>query len=259
MITVNDAKNGTVSTDKKNASAGQTVTITVTPDKGFTLETLTVLDKNGKEVEVKNLGNNKFSFKMPSGNVSISATFMEDNTMLNFFVDVKASDYFYDAVLWAAENGITNGTDAVHFSPFTHVTRAQVVTFLWRTAGCPEPEGDASKFADVEIGSYYEKAVAWAIEQVITKGTSDTTFSPDKVCTRGQIVTFLARFAGVKDEATGYTHGFTDVKATDYFNNAVAWAKDNKVTEGTSATTFSPNDDCTRAQVVTFLYRWMVK
>ena len=175
------------------------------------------------------------------------------------FTDVPVDQYFYNAVTWAAANGITEGTSATTFSPYAPVTRAQVVTFLWRTAGCPEPKGDASKFTDVEIGSYYEKAVAWAIEQVITKGTSATTFTPDAVCTRGQIVTFLARFAGVADDATGYTHGFTDVKATDYFNNAVAWAKDNKVTEGTSATTFSPNDDCTRAQVVTFLYRWMVK
>ncbi len=175
------------------------------------------------------------------------------------FTDVPVDQYFYNAVKWAAANGITEGTSAMTFSPYVPVTRAQVVTFLWRTAGCPEPKGDASKFTDVEIGSYYEKAVAWAIEQVITKGTSETTFSPDAVCTRGQIVTFLARFAGVADDATGYTHGFTDVKATDYFNNAVAWAKDNKVTEGTSATMSSPNDDCTRAQVVTFLYRWMVK
>ena len=254
-----NVKNGKVEVTPKNASAGSTVTITVTPDKGFTLETLTVLDKNGKEVEVKNLGNNKYSFKMPSSKVTISATFMEDNSMLNFFVDVDATKYYYDAVLWAAENNITKGTDAVHFSPNLGVTRAQVVTFLWRASGCPEPTGNASKFTDVVIGSYYEKAVAWAIEQGITKGTSDTTFSPDKVCTRGQIVTFLARFAGVKDEDKGYTHGFTDVKATDYYNNAVAWAKDNKVTEGTTPTTFSPNTDCTRAQVVTFLYRWMVK
>ena len=258
-ITGADTVNGKLTVDKKTASSGSTVTITVTPDKGFTLETLTVTDKNGKEIEVKNLGNNKYSFKMPSGKVTVKATFMEDNTMLNFFVDVKSTDYFYDAVLWAAENDITKGTDAVHFSPNMGTTRAQVVTFLWRAAGCPEPKGDAGKFVDVPANEYYAKAVAWAIEQVITKGTSETTFSPDVVCTRGQIVTFLARFAGVADEAAGYTHGFTDVKATDYFNNAVAWAKDNKVTEGTSATTFSPNTDCTRAQVVTFLYRWMVK
>ena len=174
------------------------------------------------------------------------------------FVDVPANEYFYDAVKWAVENGITTGVDAVHFGPEIGVTRAQVVTFLWRAAGKPVVNY-AMSFADVSGDAYYTEAVRWAVAEGITKGTSDTTFSPDKVCTRGQIVTFLARFAGVEDDASGYSHGFTDVKATDYYNNAVAWAKDNKVTEGTSATTFSPNTDCTRAQVVTFLYRWMVK
>ena len=258
-VAVNESVHGSVSADKMSATSLNTVTVTVTPDEGFTLENLTVLDKNGKEVEIKDLGNGKYSFKMPSSKVTVNATFMEENTMLNFFMDVKAADYYYDAVLWAAKNDITKGTDAVHFSPNAPVTRAQAVTFLWRAAGCPEPTGNASKFTDVVIGSYYEKAVAWAIEQGITKGTGSTTFSPDLVCTRGQIATFLARFAGVKDDDPGYTHSFTDVMATDYCNNAVAWAKDNKVTEGTSATTFSPNADCTRAQVVTFLYRWMVR
>ena len=180
--------------DKKEAAAGETVTITVKPDKGFTLETLTVLDKDGKEIEVKSLGNNEFSFKMPASKVEVEATYMEDNTMLNFFVDVKAEDYFYDAVLWAAENGITKGVDDTHFGPGLGTTRGQVVTFLWRAAGSPEPTGDASKFVDVKAGEYYEKAIAWAIEQGITKGTSDTTFSPDVICTRGQIVTFLYRY-----------------------------------------------------------------
>ncbi len=252
-----DISHGKISADMDMASAGKTVTLTVAPDKGFTLETITVLDKNGEVIEVKNLGSNKFSFKMPSGKVSISATFIEDNSMLNFFVDVNADDYFYDAVLWAAENDITNGTDAVHFSPKNPVTRAQVVTFLWRAAGYSEPTGDASRFTDVPSSEYYAKAVAWAIEQGITKGTDGTTFSPDMVCTRGQIVTFLARFAGVEDADTA--SAFTDVKTNDYFATAVKWAKDNKVTEGTSATTFSPNEDCTRGQVVTFLWRWMVK
>ena len=173
------------------------------------------------------------------------------------FVDVKTSDYFYNAVLWAAENGITNGVDSTHFGPGAPVTRAQVVTFLWRAAGCPEPKGNAGKFVDVPANDYYAKAVAWAIEQTITKGTSDTTFSPNMVCTRGQIVTFLARFAGVSDAET--VSVFTDVQATDYFAAAVKWAKDNGVTSGTSATTFSPNRNCTRAEVVTFLYRWMVR
>ena len=258
-ITFADTANGKVSVDRKNAPVGSTVTITVTPDTGFTLETLTVTDKNGKDVALKNLGSNKFSFTMPDGEVTVSATFMEDNTMLNFFVDVKADDYFYDAVLWAAEKGITKGVDSTHFGPDVGTTRGQVVTFLWRAAGCPEPTGTAEKFTDLKPNEYYQKAIAWAIEQKITKGTSATTFSPDQVCTRAQIVTFLARFAGVADEAAGYTHGFTDVRATDYFNNAVAWAKDNGVTDGVSAELFGPDQPCTRAQTVTFLYRWMVR
>ena len=172
------------------------------------------------------------------------------------FVDVKTSDYFYNAVLWAAKNGITNGVDAVHFGPGVPVTRAQVVTFLWRAAGCPVVDY-WMRMDDVKSGEYYSEAVRWALSEGITKGTSDTTFSPDMVCTRGQIVTFLARFAGVEDAETASV--FTDVQATDYFAAAVKWAKDNGVTSGTSATTFSPNRNCTRAEVVTFLYRWMVR
>ena len=257
MIALETAKNGTFTVNKKSAYAGQTVTITVAPDKGFTLETLTVLDRSGREVKVKSLGNNKYSFAMPASKVTVSVSFMEDNTMLNFFVDVKAEDYFYDAVLWAAENGITQGTDAVHFSPNAPVTRAQVVTFLWRAAGSPEPAGGASKFTDLVPNEYYVKAVAWAIEQKITKGITDTTFEPETVCTRGQIVTFLARFAGVEDADTESV--FTDVPATEFFAAAVKWAKDNGVTDGMTATTFEPYANCARAQVVTFLYRWMVK
>ena len=175
----------------------------------------------------------------------------------NPFADIRTGKYYYDAVLWAAAQNITKGTDAAHFSPDAPTTRAQVVTFLWRAAGCPEPALDASRFADVKAGSFYEKAVAWAVKQGITKGTSDTAFSPDAVCTRGQIVTFLARFAGVQDTDTESV--FRDVKTTDYFAAAVKWAKDNGVTSGTTATTFSPDADCTRAQVVTFLYRQMVR
>ena len=175
----------------------------------------------------------------------------------NVFEDVDTDDFFYEPVIWALNNDITKGTDATHFSPALGVTRGQVVTFLWRAAGCPEPSGEAVTFADVPANQYYADAVAWAVEQKITNGTGEKTFSPDAVCTRGQIVTFLARFAGVKDAET--ESAFSDVKATDYFAAAVKWAKDNKVTEGTSATTFSPNAECTRGQVVTFLYRWMDK
>ncbi|MDO4813040.1 MAG: S-layer homology domain-containing protein [Eubacteriales bacterium] len=190
-----------------------------------------------------------------SGGGGGSKTPVSDDTMP--FVDVAKNAYYYDAVKWAAKNGITSGTDATHFSPDIGTTRAQVVTFLWRTAGCPEPKGDASKFVDVPANEYYAKAVAWAIEQVITKGTSETTFSPDVVCTRGQIVTFLARFAGVEDTDTA--SAFSDVKSTDYFAAAVKWAKDNNVTNGVTETTFEPYTNCNRAQVVTFLYRYIGK
>lgn len=173
------------------------------------------------------------------------------------FIDVASNAYYYDAVLWAAEKDITKGIDDTHFAPENSVTRAETVTFLWRAAGCPEPKGDAGKFIDVPANKYYTKAVAWAVEQGITLGTSDTTFSPEAVCTRAQIVTFLARFAGAKD--TNTASAFSDVKNTDYFAAAVKWAKDNEVTKGTSDTTFSPELNCTRAQVVTFLWRWMVK
>lgn len=256
-VTVENTKNGTVQSDKKSAAADSTVTLTVTPDKGFTLETLTVLTQSDKTVKVKDLGKNKYSFTMPKSNVRVSATFAEDNTMLNFFTDVKATDYFYDAVLWAAEGGITTGTDAVHFSPYVPVSRSQVVTFLWRAAGCPAPAGNVGRFTDVSEGKYYSEAVAWAVERNITKGISETAFNPYEVCTRAQIVTFLARFAGVEDTDTESV--LTDVQPTDYFAAAVKWAKDNAVTEGTTPTTFSPHENCTRAQVVTFLYRWMGK
>lgn len=175
------------------------------------------------------------------------------------FVDINATDYFYDAVRWAAANGITSGVDATHFAPMAITTRGQMVTFLWRAAGCPEPTETTCVFTDVKADSYYYKAVLWAAETGLTKGTSDTTFSPDAEVSRGQTVTFLARLNGVKDDATGYSHNFADVKTTDYYSNAVAWAATNKITDGTSATTFSPNDDCLRGQIVTFLYRNFVK
>ena len=255
-VTAESAKNGTFTVDKKSAAAGSTVTVTVSPDKGFTLETITVTDKNGKEIEVKSLGNDKYSFKMPSGKVTVEVTFMEDNTMLNFCVDVTASDYYYDAVLWAYENEICKGTDYVHFSPYAPVSRAQVVTFLWRAAGCPVVDYYMN-MDDVKSSEYYGEAVRWALSEGITKGTSETAFSPDEVCTRGQIVTFLARFAGVADTDTA--SAFADVPADAFFAAAVKWAKDNGVTDGMTATTFEPYTNCNRAQVVTFLYRWMVK
>ena len=252
-ITVDSAKNGDVTVSPRNASKGTTVTLTVEPDKGYTLETITVTDKNGDEIELTNKGDGKYTFKMPAGKVYVEATFMEDNSMLNFFVDVFPGDYYYDAVLWAAKNGITGGVDAAHFAPNATCTRAQVVTFLWRAAGSPAPKNSMMPFTDVPAGSYYETAVLWAAENGITGGTSATTFSPDAVCSRGQIVTFLWR--SQKSPASDSVNPFADVAADAYYNSAVLWAAENGITGGTSATTFSPNNDCTRAQIVTFLYR----
>lgn len=177
----------------------------------------------------------------------------------NGFTDVNKNDYFYDAVLWAAEKGITTGSDPTHFNPYGITTRAQMVTFLWRACGCPEPVSKSCQFTDVVKGSYYEKAVIWAVEKGITNGTGTSTFSPGNKVTRGQAVTFLARMNGVKDDAAGYTHRFTDVKAGDYYSNAVAWAATNGITSGTGTNTFSPQNDCLRCQIVTFLYRNFVK
>ena len=173
--------------------------------------------------------------------------------MLNFFVDVFPGDYYYDAVLWAAENDITGGVDDTHFAPNATCTRAQAVTFLWRAAGCPAPQNHAMPFTDVAEGSYYHDAVLWAVENGITKGTSDTAFSPNATCTRAQIVTFLWR--SQKSPASDSVNPFTDVAADAYYTGAVLWAAENGITGGTTATTFSPDDDCTRAQIVTFLYR----
>ena len=245
-----DIRNGEVTANRRYAERGDTVTITVTPDKGYTLETLTVTDKNGKEVKLTEK-NGKYAFTMPASKVTVTATFMDDNTMLNFFVDVKASDYYYDAVLWAAQNGITSGTDAEHFSPNQPCTRAQIVTFLWRAAGSPEPKS-MSSFSDVSADSYYAKAVAWAVENGITTGTGDGKFSPDATCTRAQSVTFLFRAIGKLVDSKAE---FSDVLTDSYYANAVAWAVENGVTNGIGDGLFGPDNSCTRAQIVTFLFR----
>ena len=251
-VSVNTAKNGSVSVSPKNASKGTTVTVTTTPDKGWTLETLTVLDKDGKEVELTTVTvGEKYTFTMPSGTATVEATFMEDNTILNYFADVKASDFFYDAVLWAAENGITTGVDDLHFAPATSCTRAQIVTFLWRAAGSPEPKS-VSSFTDVASNGYYAKAVAWAVESGITNGTGDGVFSPNEVCTRAQSVTFLARALDGKAAANAE---FSDVPAGSWYAGAVAWAAANGVTEGIGGGLFGSDNNCTRGQIVTFLFR----
>ena len=251
-VSAPSVKHGDVTVSPKTASKGDTVTITVKPDSGYVLETLTVTDKNGNELTLKDKGNGKYTFTMPAGKVEVKATFMEDNSMLNFFYDVPNGAYFYEAVKWAVENGITTGVGNDLFAPEQPCTRAQIVTFLWRAAGSPEPKGTAAGMTDVVPGSYYAKAVAWAVENGITTGTAEGTFSPDATCTRAQAVTFLARAQNAK--ATGKT-AFSDVPSDSYFADAVAWAQANGVTTGTTATTFSPDNDCTRAQIVTFLYR----
>ena len=252
VSTPSKTENGSVTVSPKSASKGDTVTVTVKPDSGYVLETLTVTDKNGNELTLKDKGNGKYTFTMPAGKVEVKATFMEDNSMLNFFYDVPNNAYFYEAVKWAVKNGITTGVGNDLFAPEQPCTRAQIVTFLWRAAGSPEPKGAASGMTDVVSGSYYEKAVAWAIENGITTGTTTTTFSPDVTCTRAQAVTFLAR--ALKAKAASAAE-FSDVPTGSYFADAVAWAAANGVTEGIGGGLFGSDNDCTRGQIVTFLYR----
>lgn len=252
VSTPSKTEHGTVTVSPKSASKGDTVTVTVKPDSGYVLETLTVTDKNGNELTLKDKGNGKYTFTMPAGKVEVKATFMEDNSMLNFFYDVPNNAYFYEAVKWAVKNGITTGVGNDLFAPEQPCTRAQIVTFLWRAAGSPEPKGAASGMTDVVSGGYYEKAVAWAIENGITTGTTTTTFSPDATCTRAQAVTFLAR--ALKAKAASAAE-FSDVPTGSYFADAVAWAAANGVTEGIGGGLFGSDNDCTRGQIVTFLYR----
>lgn len=252
VSTPSKTENGSVTVSPKNASKGDTVTVTVKPDSGYVLETLTVTDKNGNELTLKDKGDGKYTFTMPAGKVEVKATFMEDNSMLNFFYDVPNNAYFYEAVKWAVKNGITTGVGDNLFAPEQPCTRAQIVTFLWRAAGSPEPKGAASGMTDVVSGSYYEKAVAWAIENGITTGTTTSTFSPDATCTRAQAVTFLAR--ALKAKAASAAE-FSDVPTGSYFADAVAWAAANGVTEGIGGGLFGSDNDCTRGQIVTFLYR----
>ena len=252
VSTPSKTEHGTVTVSPKSASKGDRVTVTVKPDSGYVLETLTVTDKNGNELTLKDKGNGKYTFTMPAGKVEVKATFMEDNSMLNFFYDVPNNAYFYEAVKWAVKNGITTGVGNNLFAPEQPCTRAQIVTFLWRAAGSPEPKGAASGMTDVVSGSYYEKAVAWAIENGITTGTTTSTFSPDATCTRAQAVTFLAR--ALKAKAASAAE-FSDVPTGSYFADAVAWAAANGVTEGIGGGLFGSDNDCTRGQIVTFLYR----
>lgn len=251
VTTPSKSENGGVAVSTKNARKGDAVTVTVTPDAGYQLDKLTVTDKNGNVLKLTDKGDGKYSFTMPDGKVEVKAVFAK-KVETRPFVDVSADAYYNQAVQWAQEKGITDGISSDLFGPKQPCTRSQIVTFLWRAAGSPEPKSTAAGMTDVAPGSYYAKAVAWAVENGITSGTAEGTFSPDATCTRAQAVTFLARAQNAK--ATGKT-AFSDVPADSYFADAVAWAQANGVTTGTSETTFSPDNDCTRAQIVTFLYR----
>ena len=243
---------GAVSVTPAAAPKGTTVTITAKPDNGYKLDKLTVTDQSGNRLSLSDNGNGKYTFTMPSGKVNVDAAFSKIATTISFR-DVKQSDYYYDAVKWALEKGITEGTGAETFSPHASCTRAQTVTFLWRAAGSPEPTGTVNPFSDLSPNAYYYKAVLWAVENGITQGTSADTFSPDATVTRGQTVTFLHRAAGAPSH--GGNAAFLDISDNDYYFAAVAWAAQNGITSGTGNGKFAPNAVCTRAQIVTLLYR----
>ena len=249
-------ENGTVTVSPKNASAGSTVTITVKPDSGYVLETISVTDKNGNDLKLTDKSNGKYTFTMPTSKVEIKVTFMEDNSVLNFFYDVPNDAYYYEAVKWAAENGITGGVGNSLFVPNQPCTRAQIVTFLWRAAGSPVVNY-LMPFTDVDEGAYYAEAVRWAASCGIVTGLTETTFGTNGVCTRAQAAAMIYRCA--QAQGKGFTGAwmfhlpFTDVPEWAY--ESVAWCYMNGVTTGVSETSFAPDNDCTRAQIVTFLWR----
>ena len=251
VTTPDKTENGTVTANRRYAERGDTVTITVKPDDGFKLDDLTVTDKNGKELKLTDKGNGKYTFTMPASKVEVNATFVKE-VEISPFNDVSTSAYYYEAVKWAQEKGITGGIGNGLFGPNQPCTRAQIVTFLWRAAGSPEPKA-MSSFADVSTDAYYAKAVAWAVENGITTGTGDGKFSPDATCTREQAVAFLYRASGSPAVSGG--SAFSDVAANAYYADAVAWAEKNDVTGGIGGGLFGSGNTCTRAQIVTFLYR----
>lgn len=243
--------NGSVSSNAKNAASGSTVTITVKPDSGYQLETLAVTDHRGNALKLTDQGNGTYTFTMPSGQVDVKATFTQAADETSPFDDVSKDDYYYDAVKWAADSGITGGVGGSLFGSDQSCTRAQIITFLWRAAGSPEPNG-AADMTDVPQDAYYAKAVAWAMENGITSGTGADRFSPHAACTRAQGMTFL--FRSSKASASG-TPAFQDVAADAYYAQAVKWAADNGITSGIGGGLFDPDNGCTRAQIVTFLWK----
>ena len=250
-VSAPSAKNGDVTVSSKNASKGDRVTVTVKPDSGYEIGSVTVLDSKGNELKLTDKGNGKYTFTMPGGKVEVKATFVKAGET-SPFVDVPTDSYYFDAVKWAQKLGITNGKANGLFGSNDPCTRGQIVTFLWRAAGSPTPKGAAAVPTDVIPGSYCYNAVAWAIENGVTNGFADGTFGVNSTCTRGQSVTFLYRTMGT---APTTVNGFTDVAAGDFYAEAVAWAVENGVTNGTTDSTFSPSNGCTRAQIVTFLFR----
>ena len=249
-------ENGTVTVSPKSASAGSTVTITVKPDSGYVLETISVTDKNGNDLKLTDKGGGKYTFTMPASKVEVKATFMEGNSVLNFFYDVPNDAYYYEAIKWAAENGVTGGIGNGLFGPNQPCTRAQIVTFLWRAAGSPVVNY-LMPFTDVDEGAYYAEAVRWAASCGIVTGLTETTFGTNGVCTRAQAATMIYRYA--QAQGKGFTGAwmfhlpFTDVPEWAY--ESVAWCYMNGVTTGVNETAFAPGNDCTRAQIVTFLWR----
>lgn len=255
-VTVPDkTENGSLSVTPKNAKKGSDVTVTATPDKGYEVDDIVAKDAKGNKLTLKDNGDGTYTFTMPASKVTVTAAFAEKKAEpiapKKLFADVSAEEYYYEAVKWASENGVTGGIGENLFGANLPCTRAQIVTFLWRAAGSPEPKG-MSGFVDVSADAYYAKAVAWAVEQGIVSGTSATTFNPDAVCTRAQSVAFLYRAFG---EKVNKAAGFSDVSADAYYADAVAWAVENGVASGIGGGLFAPDQDCARGQIVAFLYR----
>lgn len=255
VTTPDKTENGSLDVSSKNAKKGSDVTITATPDKGYEVNDIVAKDANGNKLTLKDNGDGTYTFTMPASKVTVTAAFAEKKAEPiapeKLFADVSAEEYYYEAVKWASENGVTGGIGENLFGANLPCTRAQIVTFLWRAAGSPEPKG-MSGFVDVSADAYYAKAVAWAVEQGIVSGISATTFNPDAVCTRAQSVAFLYRAFG---EKVNKAAGFSDVSADAYYADAVAWAVENGVASGIGGGLFAPDQDCARGQIVAFLYR----
>ena len=257
-VTVEDSQNGTVTASPKRAEKGDTVSVTASANSGYAVSGVTVKTAGGDTVKVTDNGNGKYTFTMPAANVTVTAAFSKTQTTVSF-ADVSSDSYCADAVKWAVENGVTNGTTAATFSPNAACTRGQIVTFLWRAAGSPAPKTTVNPFTDVAADAYYAKAVLWAVENGITNGTTATTFSPDAPCTRAQAVTFLFRGAIANGlEAVTLQElvsGFSDAASLPgYAVSAMNWALANGIVQGNGGV-LMPNNTCTRGQIVTFLYR----